>query len=189
MRHIIYSRVSTVDQNVEQQTDILKEKYSQAEHVFEDKFTGTSLERPKLQELLEFVIEGDTVYVYDVSRLGRCTEDVLALAKQFEDKKVSLVVFKLSETDITTSHGKMILTILASVATMEREQMLEKQAIGIKRAKEEGKYKGRQASPETSAKCQKVFDAVESKALKLPEALKAFDIGRATYYRWKSNQK
>jgi len=187
----IYSRVSTVTQNGEQQTkELLRHlKIKAADAViYEDKVSGKNLDRPQLDKLLNDMSEGETVYCYDVSRLGRNTQDVLELVSKFKAGGVKLVIQTLSGIDITSTHGEMILTVLASVATMQRNELLEKQAIGIERAKEEGKYQGRKANADTVIKCQKVFDTVSNKVLKLPEALKAFDTSRATYYRWKANQ-
>lgn len=185
----IYSRVSTATQNVEQQTKELLNHFKLKESdvvIYEDKVSGKNLDRPQLDRLLNEMSEGDCVYAYDVSRLGRNTQDVLELVSSFKTGGVKLIIQTLSGIDITSTHGEMILTVLASVATMQRNELLEKQAIGIERAKEEGKYKGRTANANTAIKCQKVYDAVSNNVLKLPEALKAFDTSRATYYRWKS---
>lgn len=187
MTHIIYSRVSTLEQNAQQQTDVLTKAYPQGETTFEDYFTGKTLERAEFSKMHEQLKSGDTLYVYDISRIGRDTAQVLEFTKELEDNDIKLVVHTLGGIDITSSHGKMIMTVLASVATMQREEMLEKQAIGIERAKEEGLYKGRQANPNTAIKCNEVLELVTKKSLKLPEALKAKGISRPTYYRWKAN--
>lgn len=189
MTHIIYSRVSTLEQNAQQQTDLLTKAYPQAKTVFEDFFTGKTLERVEFSKMREQLKSGDTLYVYDISRIGRDTSQVLQFTQELEDKNIKLVVFTLGGIDITSSHGKMIMTVLASVATMQREEMLEKQAIGIQRAKEEGLYKGRKANPETAIKCKEILELVTNNVLKLPEALKAKAISRPTYYRWKANNK
>lgn len=188
MTHFIYSRVSTTQQNVEQQTKVLKEAYPQADNVFEDKASGNTLHREMLNALLTVIKTGDTIYTYDVSRIGRNTGEVLELIKTLQDKGVHLVIKTLDGLDITSPTGKLIITVMASVATMEREQMLEKQRIGIDTAKMLGKYKGKQADPVTAVKCEKVQNAVASKTVKLPEALKAFGVSRATYYRWKKSE-
>lgn len=86
---------------------------------------------------------------------------------------------------MTSSTGKMVLTVLASVATMQREQMLEKQLIGIARAKLEGLYQGKQASPQTLIKCKKADDFINNKGLTIAQACKLSSVSRATYYRYK----
>lgn len=189
--HVIYSRVSTSEQDAQQQSELLKKAYPQCKLVYEDHFTGSTLQRPELQAMIRTLKEGDSVYCYDVSRLGRNTTDVLAITEELKQLGVKIVIHTLGGVDITSTHGKMVLTVLASVATMQREEMLEKQAIGIQTAKAQGKYKGKQTNPETAIKCSKVQSAITSKDMKMtvPEALKAFDVGRATFYRWKKEQK
>lgn len=77
----------------------------------------------------------------------------------------------------------MILTTLPAVATMQREQMLEKQAIGIATAKADGKFKGKQQTQATIDKCIAALDYVE-KGLSKEAAAKAAGIGVATLYRF-----
>ncbi|MBM7071002.1 recombinase family protein [Shewanella sp. 202IG2-18] len=180
----IYSRVSTVEQNAEQQTEVLKKSYPDFNHVFEDKFSGKTLDRPELNKLLERVISGDTIIAYDVSRLGRNTLEVLQLVEMLQKKGVSVVIKTLDSVDITSPTGKLILTTMASIAEMQRTEMLEKQKIGIATAKAAGKYVGRKASPETIAKYEDVKRIVESKAMSVTKALKTVGLSRTQYYRF-----
>jgi DNA invertase Pin-like site-specific DNA recombinase len=138
-----YARVSTNDQNVAQQLQKLS-KYNPDYEVSEI-FTGTTTDRPKFNKLLSDLKKGDTLIVREVSRLGRKTAEVMALVDNLKDKEVKLIVDNLDGLDLTSHAGKLVFTMLAGLAEMEREQMLERQAIGIARAKVEGRYKGRQA--------------------------------------------
>jgi DNA invertase Pin-like site-specific DNA recombinase len=142
MRYI-YCRVSTSEQNIEQQVNYLKERYDHDAVVCET-FTGTTTDRPKFNDLLAKLESGDTLIVFHVSRLGRKTSEVLETVEQLQHKKVAVFVDQLQGIDITSGVGKMLFTMLSGLAELEREQMLERQRIGINRAKAEGKYKGRQ---------------------------------------------
>ncbi|WP_415899333.1 recombinase family protein [Neptuniibacter sp. QD48_11] len=140
----IYARVSTEDQNVDQQVVELEKVHGPVDEVLTEKRSGKDTDnRPVLQRLIDKVRKGDSVIVYDISRLGRSVKDVLELEETFREKQVRLIISALGDLDITSSTGKMVVTTLAAVAEMQRTEMLEKQAIGIERAKEEGKYKGR----------------------------------------------
>ncbi|KGJ97577.1 recombinase family protein [Colwellia psychrerythraea] len=182
----IYSRVSTLEQNVEQQTQVLVKEYADHDQVFEDKFSGKDLDRPALQELLGKVRKNDTVIAYDVSRLGRNTVDVLTLVEKLQEQGVKVIIHTLGGVDITSSTGKMVLTTMASIAEMQRTEMLEKQKIGIARAQEEGKFKGKQTSQVTVDKFNKINELIASNGLSVTDALKTAGLSKAQYYRMKA---
>lgn len=179
----IYSRVSTQEQNVSQQTSLLLDKYGKDCEVWEDKLSGKNTTREQFQAMQASLNFGDTVIAYDISRLGRNVVDVLQFVEAMSDRGVHIVIDTLGSIDITSATGKMVLTTLASVAEMQRSEMLEKQRIGIERAKEEGKYKGKQQSPETIRKCKSALADVE-RGLSKEKAAKANNIGIATLYRY-----
>ncbi len=141
----IYARVSTAEQNVDQQVAELVKKYGKAGDILTDKASGKDMDRPAMQKLIDKVRTGDTVIVADISRLGRNVLDVLTLVDQFDKKGVHVIVDALGSVDVTSAAGKIVLSTLAAVAEMQRVEMLDKQSIGIARAKLEGKYKGRSA--------------------------------------------
>ncbi|HDM8161786.1 TPA: recombinase family protein [Vibrio harveyi] len=185
MKHI-YARTSTTDQNVEQQTQVLLAKYPDAE-VHEEQASGKTMDRPVLQKLLETLNKEDSLIVYDISRLGRTAIGVCTLAEELKERGISLVIDNLG-IDTSTPSGTMVLHTLAACAQMEREMMLEKQKIGIERAKSEGKYKGKQASPETLRNCEKALADVEN-GMNKSKAARANNISRATFYRFLDEQK
>lgn len=175
----IYSRVSTVDQNAHQQADHLAQRYPTAATVTEH-FTGTTTDRPEFQKLLQRLKEGDRLIVKEVSRVGRKTQEVLDVAQDLKQRGIHLVVDQLGGLDVTSSAGEMVLTVMAGLAKMEREQMLERQRIGIERAKTEGKYKGRTAiSKETVTTAKKMI----ADGATVPQVAKQLKVGTSTLYR------
>lgn len=92
--------------------------------------------------MLDYVREGDTVYVKDFSRLARSTKDLLNIIDILETKKVKLVSIK-EKLDTSTPAGKLMVTMLGAIYEFERANLLERQKDGIAVAKKEGKYKGR----------------------------------------------
>ena len=92
---VAYIRVSTVEQNEARQVEIMKDKG--IERFFIDKCSGKSLDRPKLQEMLKFIREGDEVYIHSFSRLGRNVKELLQLIENFDKSGVKLVSLKENE--------------------------------------------------------------------------------------------
>ena len=109
---IAYVRVSTVEQNEARQTEAL-EKYG-IEKWFVEKVSAKDTNRPELQEMLDYVREGDTVYIHDFSRLARSTKDLLDILDQLKAKKVHLVSNK-ENLDSSTPSGKLMITVIAAI--------------------------------------------------------------------------
>ena len=141
-KNIAYVRVSTIDQNEGRQRAALQ-PYS-IDKWFIETISGKNADRPKLQEMLEYVREDDTVYVEEFSRLGRSTADLLATVKAIEDAGAKFKSLK-ENFDTATPAGRLQMTMMAAIAEFERAMILERQREGIAIAKREGKYKGRKA--------------------------------------------
>ena len=181
MTRYIYSRTSTIEQNVSQQSELLTNHYPDAVLV-EEQSSGTTLDRPELDKLLGSLNSGDELIIYDLSRLSRNTKDFLQLLEDFNTNNIGLLVHNMggSVVDSTTATGKMILTILSSVNQMQVELMKEKQAIGIATAKKRGSYKGRK--PIDQKKIKEALGYINN-GLSKEKAAKAAGIGVATLYR------
>ncbi|EGU29987.1 resolvase domain-containing protein [Vibrio ichthyoenteri ATCC 700023] len=179
----IYARTSTVEQNVEQQAGVLHSVWPNA-LIFKEQLSGRTLERPELIRLSRTAQCGDSILVLSVSRLGRNAVEVLQFIESMKDKRVAVHVHDLGMLDVTSSTGKIVLTTLAAVAEMQRDEILEKQRIGIDRAKAEGKYKGKQQSPKTIRACEDALKLVNENGLSKEKAAKASGIGIATLYRY-----
>ncbi len=143
-RYIGYVRVSTVEQNEARQLKALDDFGKPMHRIFVDKCSGKNTDRPQFQEMLAFVQAGDVIVVSEYSRFARSTVDLLQTVDKLQKMGVSVISLK-EQLDTTTKMGKFMLTILASVAELERETILERQHEGIEIAKAQGKYKGRKA--------------------------------------------
>lgn len=183
MSKYIYARTSTTDQNVDQQVDKLTEKHIDAT-VFREQVSGKSTDRPVFNKLKEKVTTGDSIVVLSVSRLGRNTVQVLEFIELMKEKSVAVIVEDLGGIDVTSSMGKLVLTTLAAVAEMQRDEILEKQRIGIDRAKAEGKYKGKQKSNKTIKACEEAINLITKMDYSKMKAAKATGISIATLYRY-----
>ena len=136
-----YVRVSTAEQNTARQEVIMEQL--DVEKVYMEKISGKTITgREQLQEMLDYIREGDAVVVESISRLARNTRDLLDIVDKFDKKGVGFISQKES-IDTDTATGRFMLTVFAAVAQLEREYMLARQKEGIAIAKVEGKYKGR----------------------------------------------
>ena len=108
-KNIAYKRCSTIDQNIERQTEILN-KYN-IDKSFEEKVSGKDTNRPELKAMLEYVREGDTVYI---------------VVETLNSKGVKLVSVK-ENLDTATPQGKLMLTMLGAIYEFERAMILERQ--------------------------------------------------------------
>ena len=128
--------------------------------VFEEKVSAKTMNRPKLQEMLDFIREGDTVIVHDISRLARNIKDlhelvetITALGVTLKFKKENLVF----TGDKQDAMSNLMLSMLGAVYQFERSILLERQREGIAIAKKAGKFTGRPATVDTQA----IIDALK----------------------------
>ena len=115
--NVAYVRVSTVEQNEARQIEALKPHG--IDKWFTEKISGKNTQRPQLQAMLDFVREGDTVFIHDFSRLARSTKDLLTLVEQLQNKGVHLISNK-ENLDTSTPTGKLMLTMIAAINEFER---------------------------------------------------------------------
>lgn len=174
---IAYVRVSTVEQNEARQLEALK-KYD-IEKWYVEKVSGKDTNRPKLQEMLDFAREGDTIYVHDFSRLARNTADLLTIVDQMTAKGIHFVSNK-ENIDTSTPTGKLMLTMIAAIAEFERENLLERQREGIAIAKAEGKYRGRKPIEIDSEVFQDAYARYTRREINKTEMARELGVSRPT---------
>jgi len=172
-----YARVSTTDQKLEVQLDQLQ--VLGVDKVYAEKASGADAERVELAALLDYVREGDTVVACKLDRIARSTPHLLNIVEKLTAKGVALKVLNI-DLDTATPTGKLMLTMLGAIATFEREMMLERQADGIAKAKEAGKYLGRK--PTAKAKSAEVVELLGQGKTKEAVATE-LSIGVASVYR------
>jgi DNA invertase Pin-like site-specific DNA recombinase len=173
-----YARTSTADQSaglIAQERDL---KTAGAERVFSEQVSSVA-QRARLTECLAFLRDGDALAVTKPDRLARSTAELLTIEADLSKRGIGLVVLSMGGERLDTRNptSKLMLTILAGVATWEREIMLERQREGIAKAKAEGKYKGRPASID-GAKVARLAEAMGPAA-----TAKQLGIARSSVYR------
>lgn len=172
-----YARVSSSGQSLEVQLDALKA--AGCEKVFAEKRSGTSTtDRAELADLLGFVRDGDVLVVTRLDRLARSAGDLHAIVKQLTSKRVGFHCLQQSGMDTTTSTGKLLLGVLASIAEFEADIRHERQREGIDRAKTAGVYKGRKRSIDANA-----IRDLHHQGVGGTEIARQLGVGRASVYR------
>jgi DNA invertase Pin-like site-specific DNA recombinase len=174
-----YVRVSSVDQNTVRQLDGVD-----VERVFTDKASGKDAARPKLDEMLAFVRDGDTVLVHSMDRLARNLDDLRRIVRTLAGKgvRVEFVKENLTFTGEDSPMATLLLSVMGAFAEFERALILERQREGIAAAKARGAYTGRKPAldDEQARQLRERAAAGERKSLLATE----FGISRETVYSY-----
>ena len=173
-----YARVSPADQNLDRQRDALY-RYG-IDQIFCEKISGTKRNRPELDQMLGTIQEGDTIVIESLSRLGRSVKNLAELMELLNEKGVRLV--SLKETiDTTSSTGRLLFTILSSLAQFEADVLRERTREGLNAARARGRCGGR---PKTDAKAvQKAVALYQTKQYSVTEVTDLTGVSKATLYR------
>lgn len=143
-----YARVSRRDQTVEnQRLEIEKAGYKVDYWYADEGISGScaAAQRPQFQAMLGQIRDGEQLVVMRIDRLGRDAQDALATVKALTERKIAVIVLQLGKVDLASPAGKMMLAMLAAVAEMEKDLLIERTNAGLDRARSEGKVLGRPA--------------------------------------------
>lgn len=176
---VAYVRVSTADQNEARQVEALKT--FNIDKWFIEKTSGKDTNRAEFKSMMNFVREGDTVYILDFSRLTRSVSDLLHTIEELDKRGVKLVSLK-ENLDTDTNNGRLILTIIGAINEFERQNILERQREGIALAKSKGVYKGRKPNKYDEEQLKEVITGIQNKTLTVSEASRRLGVTRATVY-------
>jgi len=180
-KRIGYIRVSTKLQNTERQlTDL------ELDTIFTDHASGKDTKRPKLEEMLNYVRDGDTVYVHCMDRLARNLDDLRQIIKTITNKQaqVNFVKEGLEFTSSTSTMSQLMLSLMGAFAEFEHGLIRERQLEGIAKAKERGVYKRMRKLTDEQAQEIKSILAQETDTTKIHKGAlaKKYGIGRSTLY-------
>ena len=173
-----YARVSTSDQNLDRQKDALK-NYG-IDVLYCEKMSGTKKNRPELDKMLSIIQDGDTIVVESLSRLGRSVKNLSELMEMFNNRNIRLV--SLKETiDTKSSTGRLLFTILSSLAQFERDVVVERTVEGLQAARLRGRLGGRPKSDETVVK--KAIALYNKNQYTIKEITDLTGLSKSTLYR------
>ncbi|WP_102335250.1 recombinase family protein [Salimicrobium jeotgali] len=174
-----YARVSTQQQDLSRQLDLLK-NYN-CNEILMEKMTGTKSSRPELERLKDKLRPGDLVVVESFSRLGRSTKDLIDLVNYFEEKDVKLVSDK-ENFDTSTPQGRLMMTVFQAFSQFERDLIVERTKDGLKSARARGRKGGR---PKVKRRnIARAVNLYHTEEYSVKDIVEMTGISRATLYRY-----
>src|SRR6266849_190773 len=175
-----YARVSTQEQTLNLQNDAL-EKIG-CSKIFTDTISGSATERKGLDEALSYVMEGDTLVVWRLDRLGRSLKHLIETITTLNNRKIGFKSIT-ENIDTTTSGGKLIFHIFGALAEFERDIIRERTNAGLQAARARGRLGGRPKSL-TGKKATMAQELYNNKNNSIDEIIKTLNISRSTLYRY-----
>ncbi|AJW62972.1 DNA-invertase hin [Elizabethkingia miricola] len=178
-----YARVSTQDQNVELQEDVLER--SGCELIFKEKASGAKGDRPELARLIEHLRKGDIVVVYKLDRLGRSLKHLLEIVELFNQKEVGLQSIT-DHIDTTTPQGRLFFNISASFAEFEKDLIRERTKAGLEAARARGRKGGRRRgmSKEAAQKAILAETYYKEGKMSVVDISKEIGVSKMTLYKY-----
>jgi DNA invertase Pin-like site-specific DNA recombinase len=174
-----YARISTRDQNLDLQINALKK--AGCDKIYEDTISGTKSQRPGLAQALDTLRDGDTLVVWKLDRLGRSVKDLLDFAGGLNERGIGFVSLT-DAIDTTTVSGRFFFNIMASLAQMERELLVERTQAGLQAAREQGRVGGRKRIM-TEAKIRSARKLLHQ-GTPPREVANSLGVSVPTLYRW-----
>ncbi len=176
-----YARVSTTDQNLDLQRDALKA--AGCERTFTDTASGAKTERPGLTQLLKECRQGDTLVVWKLDRLGRSLPHLVETVREMEAQGIGFKSLQ-ENIDTTTSGGKLIFHIFASLAEFERDLIRERTNAGLSAARARGRKGGRPKGVMDTNKQKAALALKNDTSRSVSEICEILGVSRNTYYKY-----
>jgi DNA invertase Pin-like site-specific DNA recombinase len=178
-----YARVSTREQNLMMQTIALEE--AGCEKIYEEVVSGAKADRPILENLIKELRPTDTLVIWKLDRLGRSLKNLVVLVQQLMDNDIGLCSLN-DPIDTTSSQGRLIFNIFASLAEFERDVISERTQAGLSAARARGRFGGRPRGLSDSAEATACAAETLYKEQKLSvlEICKKLSISKSTLYKY-----
>lgn len=160
-----YARVSTTAQDLSVQKEALINVGIEKSKIYSDKFTGIKTDRPEFNLLLEKLKPNDTLTITKLDRLARNTKEALSIIEKLLDNDVTINVLNIGKIE-NTSIGKLIYTILLSVAELERDMIIERTQEGkIYAKKNNPNYKEGRPKRKLSTRYLKAIELMQTNSI------------------------
>lgn len=175
-----YARVSTQDQNLHLQLDALKA--AGCTRIYEEKVSGSNAPRPEQEHMLKALRKGDTVVIWDLSRLGRTLSELISLVNGFEQQGVGFEVIT-EKYDTTTASGKLVFNLFASLAAYSREQLIERTRAGLNAARARGRVGGRKPVLDEK-QIREIGILLADPTMTVTDVAQRYKVSRTTIYKY-----
>lgn len=183
MAKIGYARVSTRDQKLDSQIDMLKARG--CHRIFSEKASGRKVNRTELDKCLDYLREGDTLVIFKLDRLGRTTKQLVELSQYFEDNKINLEILDM-KINTNDAFGKMFFQLMSAFAELEANLLSERTKRGLESARARGHYGGRRGMSEEKKEYIKML--YDSKKYSMKEIAEKNNIHPSTVWRVVNNK-
>jgi DNA invertase Pin-like site-specific DNA recombinase len=181
-----YGRVSTKEQTTANQRREIETAGYAVDYWYADEGVSgkvVAAQRPQFAKMLGQIRDGETLVVTKLDRLGRDAQDVGATIKMLAARRIEVIVLQLGKLDLTSAAGKLMLTMLAAVAEMERDLLVERTQSGLARAKAEGKTLGRPSSTTDEQRAAMIKRHQSGEGESISALARAYGISRASVMR------
>lgn len=177
MAKIGYARVSTLDQSLDSQIDMLNEY--KCERIFSEKVSGRKERRTELDKCFDYLRSGDTLVITKLDRLGRTTKQLIELSQELENRDIQLHILD-TNINTDTAMGKMFFTMMSAFAELEANLLSERTKKGLDSARARGRKGGRPAiKSSTKEKVRKLYN---SKEYSIKEISEMTNVSKASIY-------
>ncbi len=175
-----YARVSTEEQSLDRQLDILSS--AKCDKIFFEKISGIKNERPELNKLISSLNIGDVLIITDLTRLSRSVKELFRIVEKVEEKGANIKSLKESWLDTTTPQGKLMFTIFAGVSQFERDIISQRTIEGLVASRARGKKGGRPTKNKEDINL--AIQMYNSKKYTISEITKLTKVSKSTIYRY-----
>ncbi|MEQ8882634.1 MAG: recombinase family protein [Fulvivirga sp.] len=183
-----YARVSTIDQDYSLQLDALKQ--AGCEKIFKEKASGSKQEREQLRCMMDILRKGDQLIIWKLDRLGRSLHHLVSVVQELMDMGVGLKSLN-DPIDTTTSHGRFVFNLFASLAEFERDLIRERTMAGLNAARARGRLGGRKPglSKEAEIKAIAAEGYYNERKLSIEDICDKLKISKPTLYKYLRHRK
>lgn len=175
-----YARVSTAEQDLSLQRDALQS--AGCAQVYWEEVSSSRSERPELTRALEYCREGDVLVVWRLDRLGRSLKELIGIVNNLQERNVGFQSLQ-ENLDTTTSGGRFVFHVFASLAELERELIRERTMAGLAAARARGRKGGRQKKL-TERDVYRAKKLLADPEITVTEVARTLEVSRTTLYRY-----
>lgn len=177
-----YARVSTEEQNLDRQIDLLIDYGVDKRNIYQEKISGTKTHREQLDKMIDELQEGDTVIIADLTRISRSTKDLLDIIDRIKAKGASIKSIKDTWLDTSSDnpYNSFLLTVMSGLSQLERDLISQRTKEGLRSAKARGRNGGRPSKRNDKAD---TVGLLYKEGYKIVDIVKQTGLSRATVYR------
>jgi len=177
-----YARISTQEQNLDRQINTLMAAGVSRKHLYCEKMTGTKVDRPELNRMLDDLEMGDTVIIADLTRISRSTKDLLEIVQRIKDRGAYIRSIKDTWLDTTSNnpYNDFLLTVMSGLSQLERDLISQRTKEGLASAKARGRNGGRPSKQNEKAD---MVMALYDSGMKIADIVRNTELSRSTVNR------